>query len=246
MTAHLYVLSGPDVGRSFEVRPGDTIGRSPDCIITVRDPSVSRKHAHLEQEGGTWYVVDDGSRNGVKVGDVRQRRAPIGDMDEFSLGELLLRFRDEAQAAAPAAAPSPAPPPAAAPPPPPPPPPPPQRADEEGGLELEDPDEIELEAAAPDPRASLARTTVAPGPAARTSASSGGTGGAGERILQYSKVEGGGGFSASDLGQYPLWVRLTVLLLGAALMVAIAFLAFRGTSFIKGKTGGGATVDGSE
>ena len=238
MTAQLYVLSGPDVGRSFDVKPGDTIGRSPDCIITVRDPSVSRAHAHLERTDGAWYVVDDGSRNGVTVGDRRHGRAPIGDMDEFSLGELLLRFREETPAAAPSpietrAVVAPAPTPSA----------PPPAAGEDDGLDLEDPDEIEIAPAASGasgPAAPLARTTLAPNPVATI------PGAAGERVLQYHKVQGGGGFSASELGQHPLWVRALVLLLGVALMAAIAFFAFRGTSFVKSKMGGGAAVDGSE
>lgn len=231
MTAQLFVLSGPDVGRSFEVRPGDTIGRSPDCIITVRDPSVSRKHAHLEREQGVWYVVDDGSRNGVTVAGRRRERSPIGDMDEFSLGELLLRFREQAPAVPP---PTSAPPAAPAPPPPEP-----LAEPEDGGLELEDPDEIELEpaTAARDSAAALARTTMAPSPLAAA------PGGAGERILQYHRVPSQGGFSASDLSQYPWWVRALVLLLGLALMAAVAFLAFRGTSFVKEKTGAGAALE---
>jgi hypothetical protein len=93
--AQLFVLSGPDVGKSFGVSNGDTLGRSPDCIITLRDGSVSRRHAHLEQRGDSWYVVDDRSRNGVTVDGQRVERAELTDMQEFLLGELLLRFRVE-------------------------------------------------------------------------------------------------------------------------------------------------------
>ena len=54
----IFVLSGPDVGRSFEVRSGDTIGRSPDCIVTLKDPSVSRNHARLVLEDYTLSLHD--------------------------------------------------------------------------------------------------------------------------------------------------------------------------------------------
>jgi len=104
--ARLYVLSGPDIGRSFSVRHGDTLGRSPDCVVTLKHASLSRNHAHLECVDGRWFIVDDQSRNGVFVGKQRTPRAELGDMAEFQLGELHLRLRLEASDASPDAAPS--------------------------------------------------------------------------------------------------------------------------------------------
>ncbi len=92
----VFVLSGLDVGRSFKVGHGATFGRHPKCTAALRDRSVSRHHAHLEFDGQRWAVVDDGSRNGLFVGDRRVDRAPLGDGDQFRLGELRLRFREEA------------------------------------------------------------------------------------------------------------------------------------------------------
>ena len=106
MKARLYVLSGPDIGRSFSVRHGDTLGRSPDCVVTLKHASLSRNHAHLECVDGRWFIVDDQSRNGVFVGKQRTPRAELGDMAEFQLGELHLRLRLEASNANPDAAPA--------------------------------------------------------------------------------------------------------------------------------------------
>lgn len=106
--ARLYVLSGSDVGRSFDVRDGDTIGRGQDCILVLKDRSISRRHAHLELREEGWSVVDDGSRNGLTIGAKRLQRAALPDGQEFLLGEVLLRFREEPAAAV---APPPAPPP---------------------------------------------------------------------------------------------------------------------------------------
>jgi pSer/pThr/pTyr-binding forkhead associated (FHA) protein len=260
--AQLFVLSGPDVGKSFDVKSGDTIGRSPECIVTVRDSSVSRKHARLEREGEAWYVVDEGSRNGVSVDGARTERAAIVDKQEFLLGELLLRFReDEPDAAAPTpvtAPPAPAPAPPVRPAPAPTQASPPDEGDDEDEILLEDPDEIEIEAAqAP---SELARTTLAsrPDPVARAHDAGFGAGGggaagnqlsrgpasAGDRILQYSKVSGGGTFSTSELAQYPLWVRLGVLLVGLALAAGIAWVAFHGSSFVKKQVSGGEVQQG--
>ncbi|MBL8804662.1 MAG: FHA domain-containing protein [Planctomycetes bacterium] len=106
MKARLYVLSGPDIGRSFSVRHGDTLGRSPDCVVTLKHASLSRNHAHLECLDGRWFVVDDQSRNGVFVGKQRTPRAELADMAEFQLGELHLRLRLETSDASPDAAPA--------------------------------------------------------------------------------------------------------------------------------------------
>lgn len=108
MKARLYVLSGPDIGRSFSVRHGDTLGRSPDCVVTLKHASLSRNHAHLECVEGRWFIVDDQSRNGVFVGKQRTPRAELVDMAEFQLGELHLRLRLETSEAAPAASAPPA------------------------------------------------------------------------------------------------------------------------------------------
>jgi predicted component of type VI protein secretion system len=89
----VFVLSGPDVGRSFDVTTGATVGRNPDCAIILRDKSISRAHAHFEEQGGRWFVVDDGSRNGVFVEGERSTRGELVDQQEFRVGEVLMRFR---------------------------------------------------------------------------------------------------------------------------------------------------------
>ena len=98
MKARLFVLAGPEIGRSFDLRHGDTLGRSPDCIVTLRHASVSRHHAHIEVEGDAFWVVDDASRNGVHAGGKRVERLRLSDQMEFALGELSLRIRLEGSA----------------------------------------------------------------------------------------------------------------------------------------------------
>ena len=100
--ARLYVLSGPDLGRSFQIRPGDTLGRNPECIVTLRDASISREHAHIEESGEKWFLVDDRSRNGISSGGVRQTRVLLEDGCELKVGEVALRFRQDEPHTAPA------------------------------------------------------------------------------------------------------------------------------------------------
>jgi predicted component of type VI protein secretion system len=92
----LYVLSGPDVGKSFEVSSGALVGRDPDCAVRLRDPSVSRRHARVEHDANGWAILDTQSRNGIHVAKARVPRLALDDGAEFTLGEVLMRFRADA------------------------------------------------------------------------------------------------------------------------------------------------------
>jgi adenylate cyclase len=53
------------------LKPKLLIGRRSRCDITLRFPNVSSHHCELELVNGYWYIRDMGSRNGIKVNDVR-------------------------------------------------------------------------------------------------------------------------------------------------------------------------------
>src|SRR5690349_18290495 len=89
----LYVLSGPEIGRTIEVQDGATIGRAVEAGVQLRDASVSRHHAKLELREGLWRIVDAGSRNGITFRGERVTDAALADGDEFQVGEVLLRIR---------------------------------------------------------------------------------------------------------------------------------------------------------
>nr|WP_240359893.1 sigma 54-interacting transcriptional regulator [Pyxidicoccus trucidator] len=61
----LLFLSGPDVGRSVPLEPGQyRIGSSPSCEIALSDKTVSRQHLRLVVREDGVRAVDAGSRNG--------------------------------------------------------------------------------------------------------------------------------------------------------------------------------------
>ncbi|MEX0712667.1 MAG: FHA domain-containing protein [Pirellulales bacterium] len=77
-------------GELIPVGGGDTIpllktsllvGRRESCDIVLRFPNVSAHHCQLTLMSGYWYVRDVGSRNGVKVNNMRvtEKRLDPGD-----------------------------------------------------------------------------------------------------------------------------------------------------------------------
>jgi len=91
----LFVLSGPDIGRTFELGDGAVLGRSPECEAPLRGASVSRRHARLEARGADWFLVDLGSRNGIRRGELREEELRLEDGGTVAVGDVELRFRLE-------------------------------------------------------------------------------------------------------------------------------------------------------
>jgi pSer/pThr/pTyr-binding forkhead associated (FHA) protein len=264
--AQVFVLSGADIGRAFEVKNGDTIGRSTDCIVTLKDASISRRHAHLERMHNAWFIVDDGSRNGVSIAGARVPRGELQDMSEFKVGEVLLRFRVTAPTSSEsAAAIASAPPPVIA-------------AKSPGPVDideivLEGADELPLAAPVarsapprpsapqPPPRAleELGETTLSPrnappkievksnvtdtgfgrAPGAAGATISRGKAGAGDRILQYSKFEDRRGLANADLAQMSVVKRWSLYIVAFVIAAALALVAFKGTAWVKALVTGG-------
>lgn len=74
-------------------KPTVTIGRLPDCDLTVSDPNVSRRHSTVRAVGTGYVVSDLGSTNGTKVNGVRiDGDRMLNDGDIVSVGGTHLRF----------------------------------------------------------------------------------------------------------------------------------------------------------
>lgn len=62
----LYVLNGPQIGQSYELRDGVSfIGRSLDNDIRIDDRTVSRKHLRIARREDKYLITDLKSRNGT-------------------------------------------------------------------------------------------------------------------------------------------------------------------------------------
>jgi pSer/pThr/pTyr-binding forkhead associated (FHA) protein len=71
-----------------------TIGRAGTNDVVIEDGTISRQHATIKWEDGTFRVYDLGSSNGTFVGDQRVR-APVDLADGASVrfGAVELSFR---------------------------------------------------------------------------------------------------------------------------------------------------------
>ena len=70
-----------------------SIGRLPECTITLEDGNVSREHARIQPGPGAYVVTDLGSTNGTMVNGVRvQGSQKIADGDIVSFGSTHVRF----------------------------------------------------------------------------------------------------------------------------------------------------------
>lgn len=71
-----------------ELRPGQVLGRSPQCEHTLDDESVSRRHARVEERAGELWLVDLGSSNGTRCNGQRAQEVRLRPGDLITLGTL--------------------------------------------------------------------------------------------------------------------------------------------------------------
>jgi FHA domain-containing protein len=67
------------------------LGRSRDCDIRLDDPNVSRRHAEVRREDGSYWVVDLGSTNGIELNGHKVDRARLTNDDRITIGRTEVR-----------------------------------------------------------------------------------------------------------------------------------------------------------
>ncbi len=82
------------VTQRVPLKDGLTLGRSSDNDLVLRDFSVSRHHARVEERDGTFRVVDLDSTNGVKVNDTFVTAGAMAPGDQVTVGSFLLQVED--------------------------------------------------------------------------------------------------------------------------------------------------------
>jgi hypothetical protein len=69
-----------------------TIGRLPECTITLGDPNVSRRHAEIRPSGAGYRLIDLGSTNGTLVNGRRVHEHQLSDGDTITCGGTTMSF----------------------------------------------------------------------------------------------------------------------------------------------------------
>jgi pSer/pThr/pTyr-binding forkhead associated (FHA) protein len=92
--ASIQVMRGFYEGLEIPVdRDWLVIGRGRTADLVLSEATISRAHAAIGYEKGTFFVQDLGSTNGTGVNGKREPRTTLRDGDEVQLGKLLLRFK---------------------------------------------------------------------------------------------------------------------------------------------------------
>lgn len=90
----LTAVEGVYAGQSFPLASANvSVGRDPAAdIVLANDKTVSRRHAHITQEGGHHVVYDDGSSNGTYVNNVRVTIQTLVPGDVIQFGASKFRY----------------------------------------------------------------------------------------------------------------------------------------------------------
>jgi two-component system, NtrC family, sensor kinase len=89
----LLVLQGPDKGRRFELPDEPVLIGRESRQLPITDNTVSRRHAELHPEDGSWILKDMGSANGSYVNGARVNNTfslKLGD--QIRVGRTLMVF----------------------------------------------------------------------------------------------------------------------------------------------------------
>ena len=78
-----------------------TIGRSPDSMIVIEDPSVSGRHAQLELSGDVYRLKDLESTNGTRVNGVPITNTVLRFDDRIRFGGIDARFEPDTRGSEP-------------------------------------------------------------------------------------------------------------------------------------------------
>lgn len=89
----LTVLTGERAGAIVEIdKPLFTVGKDEGTDLVLKDPTVSREHFVIEQQGGAFVIRDQQSTNGTWIDQFRIREAYLRPGIVLRAGEVQLRF----------------------------------------------------------------------------------------------------------------------------------------------------------
>jgi hypothetical protein len=90
----LYILNGPQRGRSFDLETDTTLlGRSHENHIQIRDKGASRQHLKIHRKNGQFFVEDLNTSNGTLLNGERiipGEKLEVGEGHPITIGKTLI------------------------------------------------------------------------------------------------------------------------------------------------------------
>jgi sigma-B regulation protein RsbU (phosphoserine phosphatase) len=90
--ARLVATGGPTAGTDFTLGDVCVLGRSRACNIYIGEPTVSRQHARITRDNGSYVIEDLGSGNGTQVNERSIKRHVLQNGDEVRICDATFRF----------------------------------------------------------------------------------------------------------------------------------------------------------
>lgn len=91
--AFVKILSGNQKGKKIEIdRDRIVIGRAPENVVVIDDPSVSAKHCSILRDGRKFTLRDLDSTNGTLLNNVKISENRLGPKDVFQAGAIKILF----------------------------------------------------------------------------------------------------------------------------------------------------------
>lgn len=96
LAGFIQLLFNGKVKAEFEIRTSAiSVGRSPQCDITIDNAAVSSFHAILSQRDGRYFLEDAASTNGIIANGAKTNTVELGVGDEVNIaGKYSLRLVD--------------------------------------------------------------------------------------------------------------------------------------------------------
>ena len=94
--ADLTVIEGPGAGygaRFALKKERQKIGRGDGIEIRLNDETISREHACIWWEDGSFFIQDEVSKSGTKVNGQKIVRQTLADNDTIEIGKTKMVFR---------------------------------------------------------------------------------------------------------------------------------------------------------
>ena len=91
--AFLKFLTGARTGEVLQLdQDATTMGRSPDCVITLDDGAISSRHCCVLRDGKKYSLNDFDSTNGTRLNGEYIKDTPLRPKDVIRVGDLELEF----------------------------------------------------------------------------------------------------------------------------------------------------------